>query len=68
MPDATILIVEDEAIVAADLAGKLNRLGYTISGSTARGEDALSLVQEHHPDLGVDGYSSGRENGWRSSG
>lgn len=54
MPDAaktTILIVEDEAIVAADLSSKLQRLGYTVSGSTACGEDALTLVQDQHPDL-----------------
>jgi len=51
MPDAHILIVEDEVIVAADLAGKLTRLGYTVCGSTARGEDALVLAQERRPDL-----------------
>ena len=28
MGKATILIVEDEAIVAADLSGKLGQLGY----------------------------------------
>ena len=51
MPDTTILIVEDEAIVALDLARKLGRLGYTVCGSTARGEDAIALVREQHPTL-----------------
>ncbi len=51
MPEATILIVEDEAIVAEDLTHKLGRLGYTVCGSTARGEDALARVREHCPDL-----------------
>ena len=36
MTKATILIVEDEAIVAEDLPNKLGRLGYEVSGITAR--------------------------------
>ncbi len=43
MPKATILIVEDEAIVAEDLSQKLGRLGYEISGITAHGEKAVLL-------------------------
>ena len=46
MPKAAILIVEDETIVAADLASKLGRLGYEISGRTARGEEAVRLARE----------------------
>ena len=51
MHKASILIVEDEAIVAEDLAVKLNRLGYKISAITARGEDAINLAREGRPDL-----------------
>ena len=51
MGKATILIVEDEAIVAADLAGKLNRLGYIISGTTGFGEEAVNQAREERPDL-----------------
>ena len=51
MPEITILIVEDEAIVAADLAVKLGRLGYTVCGSTTRGEDAIALTRERGPHL-----------------
>ncbi len=51
MSDATILIVEDETIVARDLANKLGRLGYTVCGSTMHGEEAIALVRERHPDL-----------------
>ena len=36
MPDASILIVEDEAIVAEDLAGRLRRLGYAVAGTNFR--------------------------------
>ena len=41
MPKANILIVEDEAVVAADLAGKLERAGYRSVGIAADGEDAV---------------------------
>ena len=51
MGKATIMIVEDEAIVAADLSGKLGQLGYTISGTTDRGEEAIALAREWRPDL-----------------
>ena len=51
MTNASILIVEDEAIVAADLGNKLRRLGYTVAGSTARGEEALALTRERCPAL-----------------
>lgn len=50
-PNASILIVEDEPIVARDVADILTRLGYTIVGSTAQGEDALVLARERHPDV-----------------
>ena len=38
MPKADILIVEDEAVVAADLAGKLQRAGYRSVGIAADGD------------------------------
>ncbi len=46
-----LLIVEDEAIVAADLAATLARLGYEVVGTTARGEEAVALARERRPDL-----------------
>src|SRR5262245_26953479 len=51
MTPPAIFIVEDEAIVAADLTGKLRQLGYAVSGATARGEDAVGLVCDRRPDL-----------------
>lgn len=51
MAKASILIVEDEAIVAADLANKLGQLGYKVCGQTARGEEAIDLARDRHPDL-----------------
>ncbi len=51
MDDTTVLIVEDEGIVAADIASQLSRLGYVISGTAGRGEDAIRLTRELLPDL-----------------
>ena len=48
---ACILIVEDEAIVARDLKGRLERLAYTVVGTAARGEQAVSLAEQMRPDL-----------------
>ena len=53
MSASTILIVEDEAIVAMDLAGKLERLGYTVLGPVDRGEEAIELARQHRPSLPV---------------
>ncbi len=47
----SILIVEDEAIVAADLAGKLRQLGYEVVGIAAQGEEAIAQVQRLGPQL-----------------
>jgi len=51
MAKSTVLIVEDEAIVAADLAGKLAMLGYEVAGSTSTGEEAIELAYRLLPHL-----------------
>ena len=51
MSKTTVLIVEDEAIVAADLAGKLGQLGYEIAGTTAVGEEAVALACRLLPEV-----------------
>jgi len=51
MNKTTILIVEDEAIVAADLANKLRRLGYEVAGTAAGGEEAVALACSLRPQL-----------------
>jgi DNA-binding LytR/AlgR family response regulator len=48
---ASILIVEDEPIIAADLEDRLLELGYRVLASVDRGEDALRQVAEGMPDL-----------------
>lgn len=51
MSGISILIVEDEAIVAADLAGKLRRLDYEVVGITADGLEAVDLAGVLRPQL-----------------
>lgn len=46
-----ILLVEDEVIVARDIAQQLDELGYQVAGHTARGEQALMLVENLQPSL-----------------
>ncbi len=51
MSETTILIVEDEIIVAEDLSGKLRRLGYGIAGIAAAGEEAIGMACDLRPNL-----------------
>jgi PAS domain S-box-containing protein len=51
MSKTTVLIVEDEAIIAADLAGKLEQLGYEIIGTAAEGEEAIMLACRFRPQV-----------------
>jgi two-component system, cell cycle sensor histidine kinase and response regulator CckA len=48
---ANILVVEDEKIVAADIASTLEGLGYSVPGVVSSGEEAIRRVNELHPDL-----------------
>lgn len=51
MDNIRILVVEDEALIAASIVRTLSSLGYTILEPVASGEDAVDAVQTHHPDL-----------------
>lgn len=51
MAKPNILVVEDESIVAKDIQNSLKKLGYSVMGTTASGEDALKLVSESQPDI-----------------
>jgi chemotaxis response regulator CheB len=48
---ARLLIVEDERVVAMDLANRLRELGYVVVGSVASGEKAIAAAAELMPDL-----------------
>ena len=51
MRKPAILIVEDEAIVSADIAGKFRKLGYEVAGSTDTGEEAIEIARRQRPSL-----------------
>ncbi|MES2116137.1 MAG: EAL domain-containing protein [Pseudomonadota bacterium] len=46
-----LLVVEDEAVIAEDLAGDLVKRGYLVCGVAASADDALALARQHQPDL-----------------
>lgn len=46
-----ILVVEDEALVAADVARLLEKSGYLVVGRVTTGKAALAAVQKERPDL-----------------
>ena len=51
MEKASILIVEDEAVVALDLQMQLEDLGYLVVGTAESSEEAIALAKRHHPHL-----------------
>ena len=51
MTPVRILIVEDDRVVVRDIKQQLIRVGYTVVGTTPRGEDVVSLALETRPDL-----------------
>ena len=64
-----VVIAEDEAIIRLDLKEILASAGYQVVGETARGDEAVELVERHRPDLaildlkmpGIDGIRAARE-------
>jgi response regulator NasT len=64
-----VVIAEDEAIIRLDLKEILEEEGYEVVGETGRGDEAVTLVREHKPDLvildirmpGMDGLAAARE-------
>ncbi len=45
------MVVEDDRILALDLAETLDQLGYTVAGMATRGEEAIELARRLHPQL-----------------
>ena len=53
MEATRILVVEDEAIVSADIEMKLEHLGYTVAGLATSGAAALEKAREVQPNLAL---------------
>ncbi len=51
MVKTKILVVEDESIIAADIAMSLRSLGYEVIATVPSGERAIKKVEENRPDL-----------------
>lgn len=49
----SILVVEDEGIVARDLQESLTRLGYQVAGVATEGAQAVLMVEQNRPELVV---------------
>jgi DNA-binding LytR/AlgR family response regulator len=68
MAKISILIVEDELIVAKDIELSLGRLGYVVKGSTDNGEEAIQLAEQMKPDvIFMDIMLKGEMNGIEAS-
>ena len=51
MNPKTILLVEDEAVVAMDISAQLANLGYRVVGSAACAEEAIALAENLQPNI-----------------
>ncbi len=52
-PPARILVVEDEAIVAADVRRSLIDMGYEVPETASSGEEAIASASKMRPDLAL---------------
>jgi response regulator NasT len=67
--DKRAVIADDESIIRLDLKEILEGDGYLVVGEAARGDDALTMIQEMEPDLalldvkmpGLDGIEVARQ-------
>lgn len=48
-----ILLVEDDALIALDLASLLEELGHEVCAEASDGDEAWSLAQAERPDLAM---------------
>jgi DNA-binding LytR/AlgR family response regulator len=51
MAKTSVLVVEDESIVAKDIQNSLKKLGYTVPSVENSGEDAINAASQYRPDL-----------------
>lgn len=51
MDKTRVYVVEDEAIIAADLGERLEQLGFAVVGTSGHGERALAAIPSLRPDV-----------------
>jgi PAS domain S-box-containing protein len=51
MQEKSILIVEDEGVVALSIQAALTKMGYKVVGIAVTGNEAIALATEHKPDV-----------------
>jgi len=51
VPNAGVLVVEDQGIVAKDIQNTLKSMGYAVSAVASSGEEAIEKAAVTHPDL-----------------
>ena len=66
MKNISLIIVEDEAIIAADLASVVEREGIQVLGTASNAAEAIEIATKMRPhlalmDINLDGPSSGIE-------
>src|SRR5690349_13214804 len=66
MRRSRILIVEDEQIIAEDLAIQISQLGHDVLGISLSGEEAVAMAEKTNPelvlmDIQLDGQMKGTE-------
>jgi DNA-binding response OmpR family regulator len=52
-PEARILIIEDDLLIASQIEAALTEAGFEVVGTASSGEAALELVRVEPPDLAV---------------
>jgi len=53
MPQRTVLLVEDEPLLAMDVETALSKAGFRVIGQAATTADALAIVRTENPDLTI---------------
>lgn len=51
MSNINVLIIEDEGVVAHDIARRIKKLGYDVAGIKHNGDDAILWLEIHTPDI-----------------
>jgi DNA-binding NarL/FixJ family response regulator len=49
----SVVVAEDDVLLREGLAGLLERSGFEVVGQAGDGEELLTLVREHEPDLAI---------------